>query len=353
MTSSRTFEGRDLDAVLARIRTEIGPDAHISSAEKVRSGGFAGFFARERFEVVIDEVEQMPIDPRTDRHGGHPDGGPVRAPSSLLALAEEINAREHEAAPMLSTESPVFADLLGRLSAEIGDPDDDRDPPPSPPAPPAPSVAISPAALVPAMLGLPPELALPLPSGGDRHAALAERLRALPSPPALPTGAGSVLAVVGTIDDAIRVARGLAAELGDNPDDVVVASPTPTDLPPWLVLQSERDAVERRRAWWRRERPTLVAVASDPRASSPWTGGLLRGLEPTLTCGRVDAADKPEDVAAWIARVGGLDAIVLENLEATVSPAAVLALGIPVARIDGQRATPDTWAAALVPRLAA
>jgi hypothetical protein len=343
LTSSQTFEGTDLDAVLARIRTEIGPDAQILSADKVRSGGVGGFFARERFEVVIDTdlvsrpEPERPAEPRVD------------GPTSLLALAEEINERERAAGPTLSTERPVFADLLHRLSTEIGDPDDDRDPPQAP----APAVAHPPVAFPLAVLGLPRALALPLPADADRHAALAERLGGLPVAPSFPTRAGSVLAVVGPRDDAIRVARSFATELGDNPADVVLASPAATDLPPWLVLQSGAEATERRRAWWRRERPTVVAVDADPRGPERWIADVLRALEPTLTCGRVDATYKPEDVAAWVDRIGGLDAIVLENLHATVSPAAVLALGIPVARIDGVPATPDAWATALTPRLAA
>ncbi|HXQ62735.1 MAG TPA: hypothetical protein VN796_10400, partial [Acidimicrobiales bacterium] len=66
----------------------------------------------------------------------------------------------------------------------------------------------------------------------------------------------------------------------------------------------------------------------------------------------VDATAKAEDVAAWAEALGGIDALALENLEATVSPASALGVGIPVARIDGQPATAARWVAAIVDRMA-
>ena len=44
-------------AVLAKVQKEIGPNATISSAQKVRSGGMGGFFAREKFEVIVEVPE--------------------------------------------------------------------------------------------------------------------------------------------------------------------------------------------------------------------------------------------------------------------------------------------------------
>ena len=50
------FEGPDVATVLARVRAEHGTGARIVAADKVRSGGFAGFFTKERYEVTV-EVE--------------------------------------------------------------------------------------------------------------------------------------------------------------------------------------------------------------------------------------------------------------------------------------------------------
>jgi hypothetical protein len=67
--------------------------------------------------------------------------------------------------------------------------------------------------------------------------------------------------------------------------------------------------------------------------------------------GVVDATCKTEDVAMWAETIGGVDALALENVEVTVSPAAALGLGIPVARLNGQPATASRWAALVMARL--
>jgi len=48
------FEGPDIHAVLAQVRGEYGTDVRIVAADKIRSGGIGGFFARERFEVAVE-----------------------------------------------------------------------------------------------------------------------------------------------------------------------------------------------------------------------------------------------------------------------------------------------------------
>jgi len=65
----------------------------------------------------------------------------------------------------------------------------------------------------------------------------------------------------------------------------------------------------------------------------------------------VNAAWKPEDAEAWSERLGGFDVVALEDVADTVSPAAAIQLDIPIARIDGQPATPLRWAEILTERL--
>ena len=48
------YEGPDLEQLLEQVRTELGAGTKIVSANKIRSGGVAGFFARERFEVIVE-----------------------------------------------------------------------------------------------------------------------------------------------------------------------------------------------------------------------------------------------------------------------------------------------------------
>ena len=49
-----SFEGPDVQLLLDRIRTELGPDAKINGAEKIRVGGVLGFFAKEHYRVVVE-----------------------------------------------------------------------------------------------------------------------------------------------------------------------------------------------------------------------------------------------------------------------------------------------------------
>ncbi|MBT8224173.1 MAG: hypothetical protein HKP61_14740, partial [Dactylosporangium sp.] len=66
MPTRLLLEGNNLEALLARVRDEHGSDAQIVSAERVRTGGIGGFFARERFELTIEVSEAdrpAPISP--------------------------------------------------------------------------------------------------------------------------------------------------------------------------------------------------------------------------------------------------------------------------------------------------
>ncbi|MFP3714995.1 hypothetical protein [Puerhibacterium sp. TATVAM-FAB25] len=62
------LEGDDLAELLERVRAEL-PGAAVVRAERVRSGGVAGLFARERYELTVDV----------------PDGVPAAAPRALSA----------------------------------------------------------------------------------------------------------------------------------------------------------------------------------------------------------------------------------------------------------------------------
>src|SRR5664279_5689065 len=63
MPTHLLLEGGDIESVLAQLRESHGPDAKIIQAELVRTGGFAGFFAKRRYEVTV-EVEDH-LDPAT------------------------------------------------------------------------------------------------------------------------------------------------------------------------------------------------------------------------------------------------------------------------------------------------
>src|SRR3546814_14084551 len=92
-TVTHTLEGPDREALLARVPQELGPDATIVAANKLRSGGFAGFFAKEALEVVVEV----------------PDG--ARRPAAAPPAAAEPTSRPRRAAPPTAdpaqTETPT------------------------------------------------------------------------------------------------------------------------------------------------------------------------------------------------------------------------------------------------------
>jgi hypothetical protein len=271
---------------------------------------------------------------------------PDNSPSPFAAVVEDLARRADRPEPqpviarvrerlpeppVLSTETASFDAVMRRL-AQQSELSIDR-------------LHRAPAAgdLVPGLLSLGvPEHLLP----AD---ALTVPTLALPAAPSVPTALGAIIAVVGTRLAARRVAESLARDLGRREDDVMIASPTgATHVRPSDDLESVRAAC--RRPWL----PSTVVAVGTPVGGRhvDWGRQVLDALEPDLVWGVVDADRKCEDIAAWAHDLGGLDALALERLDATVTPAAPLSLGIPVARLDGEPATPERWADLLTRRLA-
>ena len=97
MASQLQFEGPVLEDLLERVRAEVGPDARIVAANRVRKGGVGGFFAKEGFEVVVDAARTASDRARRRRRrSSRPPQLARRAPTSVLDLAEEVNAIERD-----------------------------------------------------------------------------------------------------------------------------------------------------------------------------------------------------------------------------------------------------------------
>lgn len=58
MPTRLLLEGADLAELMVHVRAEFGPTARVVRAERVRTGGVAGFFARERYELTIDVPDE-------------------------------------------------------------------------------------------------------------------------------------------------------------------------------------------------------------------------------------------------------------------------------------------------------
>ena len=58
------LEGPAIEPLLAQVREEYGSGVRIISADKVRSGGFGGFFAKQHYELSVEVPD--PTEDRTD-----------------------------------------------------------------------------------------------------------------------------------------------------------------------------------------------------------------------------------------------------------------------------------------------
>ena len=355
------LEGPDLEGLLARVRAEHGDEARIIRADRVRSGGIAGFFARERYQLTVA------VEARTQ-----PAGQPA-APRTLLDLADAVSAREaaepaaaagrrHRAtagAPV-STDGAAFAEVLSRLQREVADiplapaagaapvdaADDQDDPAPVVPLQRHPREGTQPALTQPAGTRPVPRAAQ-VPDPGEDLEEMLAWIRTLPAVPAPRYGAGQVVAVLGALPQALEVATVLGRQCGLTAASVLAA--VPGDAAPVSARRRLGDpvsAASRRTRLARLAHATVVAVdAGLHLRPEGWVEDMLQALSPAFTWGVVDATAKVTDVVRWAAAVGGVDALALENAEASGDPEAVLAARIPVGMIDGRRATPAAWAA--------
>ena len=420
MASQLRFEGGELEELLERVRTEVGPEARIIAANRIRQGGIAGFFAREGFEVVVDANGPDGTDgvgrgarSRRRSRSGPPatDAQPAAtaattppraternarhsATASVLDLVDEVNEIEREQVIDLSDPEPVtistertdFGTMLANLTRELDEEEASMptivndDAPVSPsahyrrvtaepaaPAATAPATApatvasplVAPGGVVPGTtplpqadprllaLGLPMELAPSTAVTGDLRTALCQRLAQLPPPPVLPRTTGVVIAIVGIGTAPIALARRLADELDIDPAHVLLATPEAMS-----DVSHPEEAEAFRRSCRRRAEPTIVACSiGSGRAQLGWAHRILDRLEPTITWAVVDASVKAEDIGHRITLLGGVDVIAMTGVADTISPAAVLGLGIPVGRIGSNPATPAVWADLLMERL--
>jgi len=471
----KSFEGPDVQLLLDRIRTELGPGAKIDGAEKIRVGGVLGFFAKEHYRVVVEVPEMVetsgpapaplvsdPTNSRLSRRSRRkteaaeqsraqamPVGESIDwsepAPAAAMAPAEttDVFSAMAEAtddvndvgalapSPVAATPVPVgteapavdgdispglvaepvpesFDAVLTRVAntleapgrgngpghhaggghgaggpapAPAGEPeftgDDVGDTPADigdTPAGIASGAALFLAGTTPATNGAPAAhdgmaealrragldeamvrpLSEGLSHGAGLGALLLEAFGGLVPAPAVPRLAGSLLVVVGPCTGARRLAAAVAAEIDIDPVAVPYASRDAgafAVVTGTLLVRSVEDATERAPGW-RRSQPAVVVVdAPVTTGERTWAGHVIAALRPTAVWGVVDATAKTEDIVVWARALGGLDALALDNLDATVSPAAALATGIPVARLNGQPATAARWAATIVDRV--
>lgn len=141
MSKRLLLEGTDLEALIVRVHGEIGPTAKVVKAERVRTGGVAGFFAKERFELTVevpDEVAYVPgplVTPGSRGPVGSAGGGSVgTVPGSAArwsggddaARRAEVDAGTAEVQPVGIDALLAAADAADRHGAPRGDSPDDE-----------------------------------------------------------------------------------------------------------------------------------------------------------------------------------------------------------------------------------
>jgi hypothetical protein len=167
-----------------------------------------------------------------------------------------------------------------------------------------------------------------------------------PVAPPLPTGPGMIITIIGELVGALAVAEDVARILRLDASRILIASESP-QVGRHIADPGDagRQAVRLRGG----DQPRLVCV--DAPAPTGWVQQVVIALRPDAVWCAVDATRKPADVARQLRSLPRVDALAVHALEATADPASPLALGVPVALLDGQPAGPHGWAALLCRRL--
>jgi hypothetical protein len=327
-------------------------------------------------------------------------GAAASPADELVALVEERERRQTpyvgpdetasvstamRAAEQVSAEAAAFADVLSeygipgwRTPGSEGvmpshQPESEQvvalfrapEPPPEPtPGPPAergvlvpryrPMVLPADAPLVSVLthLGMPKELCERV-TGFDSYRAIVKVLKLLPGPPQPPAGAGDVLLIVGELTGAVATARTVTESLDLTPDRTLLAaeSVAGTGIHTSRRLTGPEHAAKRIAKVREETDMPLIVVVDAPVGGTETARSIVEEIPATAVWGVVDATRKTADSARHLADIGSVDAIAVQGIGSTGDPATVLALGIPVALIDGVAPTPHLWADLLCRRL--
>lgn len=372
MPNQQRYEGESLEELLEKAKYELSADAVIVSANKIRTGGIAGFFAKERFEIVVEGAPAQR--PRTA----------ALTPTTLLDLAERVSDTEqsrvndseplhvgsseplHVGTPEQSPFAAVFNRITDEIRLETGKPSLDLTTEEAPQSDLLRRRVVTSDAVnndtvdnevitMLTALGLPKTLATAsyvgsVSSDCDISTSLFTAMKRLPSPPRLPQFAGAILVAIGEREDALELGRVMATEAGLDPENVVLASSSYKGraIPSERRINETGLARELGNRWRHQGETRVIAVeTSMSAADTMWAFHVLGALQPSAIWAAVNAGHKNEDITAWADRLGGIDALALTSIEDTVSPAALLQTGIPVARLDGRPATAALWTALL------
>jgi hypothetical protein len=175
--------------------------------------------------------------------------------------------------------------------------------------------------------------------GGDRFTAVYHVLSRLPEPDIDPHA--PVVAVVGSAVMAELEAHRTALDL-------------PVGARPRAVVTVPAHGAEERRAAIaaaRQIRPVVVAVETEGYADPADVGRTLSSIQADVVIAVVDALRPMGEAAEWLAHFERVDAVALDGALDVATPAAVMALDVPVVRIDGIPIDRFGWTALLCAHL--
>ncbi|WP_199753196.1 hypothetical protein [Actinoplanes sp. ATCC 53533] len=111
------LEGPAIEPLLAQVRDEYGSSVRIISADKVRSGGFGGFFAKQHYELSVEVPDS------DERNAGARGDVPRRQPAAEEPpqTLEQLLARAESRDRIAPDDNPATVDRLTGRGAGMGD----------------------------------------------------------------------------------------------------------------------------------------------------------------------------------------------------------------------------------------
>ncbi len=313
------------------MNSRYGEQARIVHAERVRTGGIAGFFAKERYEVAVEIDDDPPaLSSQLARSASHGQTPPSGDESVALLVAEAMNRSDENLdgvfyqPPPVSTSGPVFAGVMASLHTAIGL-DETQ------------------------VAGVPLPVSAGISSPASTVASRNEEPH-LANPPRPPRGAGQVLAVVGEAALAFEAGLTLARRMRIPATRVLLASPDQT-VPGLLASRRLTNATSARKRSLRllaETTPSVVAVNLPIGAiwddeAVDWAQEVVDALGAKTVWAMVDATRKVTDLSRWLGRLGSVDALLVHNAAITQDLLPVSRLGYPVAMLDDRPATAAVW----------
>jgi hypothetical protein len=372
-----------------------GPGVKVLSVSRPRRGGYLGFFAREICAVSYTLVEDgaAETDP-IDLVGPTPgDATPAEATpddataegSAVPALAlidgaDGADGRDASAplaprpaagpfppltavdfASALAAARAAAAQTAAQTAAKKAEPAPVPEPvvpielptpwawrPPEPPP-----QELPPTSTRLEMLTALREVGVPVPlaPGSNEtslYRAVEQVIEQLPAAPRPPQRAGDILALVGPRTESLKIAHAIAPLMHVPRESVWVVDPYTGAAP--HVLGGPREAARQAAVLRDADVPAIVVVdiAADDVAVDgefSWCAQVIAALSATAVWAVVDASRKTTDVRSELDRLGALDALAVFGVAKTSSPATVWDLEVPIALLDGRRATPGAWSA--------